>query len=47
MSYYYPNSMPEVLKKVNQQPQTVVLKPHLVQLCNQYTRQKPQSFKCM
>ena len=47
MSHYYPNSMSDMLKKVNQQPQTVVLKPHLVQLCNQYIGQKPQSFKCM
>lgn len=47
VSYYYPNTLPELLKKVNQQPKTVVMKPHLQQLCDRFNRQKPQSFKCM
>lgn len=47
VSRYYPNLMPTLLNKIKQQPETVVLVPHLEQLCAQYEQQKLQSFKCM
>lgn len=47
VSQYYPYALPDLIRKVKEQPKTVVLKPHFEQVCDSFNSQKPYSFKCM